>query len=49
MNQNDHIIHGIEAKKTGGIDDQKNKVRCLTLNFLIIMAVLSGYKVLLVV
>ena len=34
MNQNDHIIHGIEAKKTGGTGEQENKVRCLTMSFL---------------
>lgn len=33
MNLNSNVIHGVEAEKTGGISEQENKVRCLTLNF----------------
>ncbi|MCU7940747.1 MAG: chemotaxis protein CheW [gamma proteobacterium symbiont of Bathyaustriella thionipta] len=33
MNQNNNVIHGVEAKKSGSSSEHENKIRCLTLNF----------------
>ena len=33
MNQNTNVIHGAEASKSGRIEAEEKRVRCLTLNF----------------